>query len=250
MKTLRASQPCLACPIRYGSVCARCDAEELLRLEQAKRYRTVVAGGWIAEAGENLEHFSTIISGTATLATTLEDGRRQIVGLLLPSDFIGRPGRARSVYDVEAVTEVHLCQFERTVFEDLMETIPHVRNRFMTMTLDELEAARAWAVVLGRLSAREKVGVFIARLFRRLHLAQEPASRPIPALGGEPYELKLPLTREGMADFLGLSLETVSRQFSRLHSDGIIEMRDARNILVLRPDLLPDCCDGALPRDE
>ncbi|MGZ9810160.1 transcriptional regulator FnrL [Pseudoroseicyclus sp. H15] len=217
---------CEACPIRFNAVCADCDAAELAILERAKSYRTFPAGTRLAEAGVPLTHFSSLVTGYATMSRTLEDGRRQTVGLLLPSDFIGRPGRQTSAYDVEALSEVTLCRFERGTFERMVRETPHIASRLLTMTLDELDAARDWAVVLGRMTAREKVAAFFVSLARR-HASASGIKRP-----EQGVMLHLPLSREAIADHLGLTIETTSRQITALRKDGLIETPGKRDILI------------------
>lgn len=226
MVQLKPVVSCGNCPIRHSAVCAECDSDELEILEQIKSYKTVPPGTRLAEAGETLDFLSSLVSGCATMSRTLEDGRRQTVGLLLPSNFIGRPGRATSPYDVEAVSEVTLCRFERKTFEELVRNTPHIATRMMTMALDELDASREWAVVLGRMTAREKVLSFLVSLARR-NAMQQGKERPENAL-----TLQLPLTREALADYLGLTIETTSRQFTALRKDGLIETPSKREIRI------------------
>ncbi|WP_422072817.1 transcriptional regulator FnrL [Tranquillimonas rosea] len=225
-----ASRPslrsCENCPIRHNAVCAECDASELAVLERTKSYRTVPAGSPLATAGEPLEYLSSLVEGCATMSRTLEDGRRQTVGLLLPSDFIGRPGRKTSAYDIEAVSDVTLCRFERRTFERLVRETPHIATRMLTMTLDELDAARDWAVVLGRMTAREKVASFFVSLARR-HATGSGQDQPARSV-----TLRLPLSREAMADHLGLTIETTSRQVTALRKDGLIEVPSAREVRI------------------
>ena len=114
--TLMAKEGCSACPIRHRAVCARCDSEELSRLEEMKYYRTYEAGQHIIWSGDRMDFVGSVVKGIATLTQTMEDGRTQMVGLLLPSDFVGRPGREGSAYDVIATTEVLMCCFRRKPF--------------------------------------------------------------------------------------------------------------------------------------
>ncbi|MGB4908186.1 MAG: cyclic nucleotide-binding domain-containing protein, partial [Tabrizicola sp.] len=97
---------CGDCPIRHRAVCARCDTEELGHLEQIKYYRSFQAGQTIIWSGDRMEFVGSVVSGIASLTQTMEDGRRQMVGLLLPSDFVGRPGRATAAFDVTATTDL------------------------------------------------------------------------------------------------------------------------------------------------
>ena len=235
---------CGDCPIRHRAVCARCEGDELAELERIKFYRGYDAGQVVASAGEPMSFVGSVVSGTATLTQTMEDGRRSMVGLLLPSDFVGRPGRETAAYDVTAASDLMMCCFRRGAFEQLMLRTPNIGQRLLEMTLDELDAARDWMLVLGRKTAREKIASFLATIARR-----DATLRP----GGAAREivLDLPLTREAMADYLGLTLETVSRQMSALKRDGLIRLDGTRRVTV--PDLARligeagDDSDGGIP---
>ncbi|MFT4962299.1 MAG: CRP/FNR family transcriptional regulator [Paracoccaceae bacterium] len=225
--THKFSPDCLACPIRHRAVCARCDADELAQLDQVKYYRSYQAGQTVVWAGDRMEFVGSVVSGVATLTQTMEDGRTQMVGLLLPSDFIGRPDRATAAYDVVATTDIVMCCFRKKPFEQLIGEMPHIAHRLLEMTLDELDAAREWMLVLGRKTAREKIASLLVILARR---GKHPDHKD-----GAAVVFDLPLTREAMADYLGLTLETVSRQVSALKKDGVIVLKGKRNVTV--PDM-------------
>lgn len=220
---------CAKCPIRHRAVCARCDEDELSVLEGIKSYKTIEQGEPIIWRGDDLHHISSVVSGIASLSRTLEEGRTQVVGLLLPSDFIGRPGREKVDFDVTAVTEVTLCRFERKAFDKLVQDMPHISQRMMELALDELNATREWMVLLGRKTAREKIATFIEMVIRRDN---------VPIQACEPHSL--PLTREEIANFLGLTLETVSRQLSLMKKQGVLAFMDRRKFMVLDLAALQD----------
>ncbi|MCZ4262573.1 Crp/Fnr family transcriptional regulator [Limimaricola sp. G21655-S1] len=226
--TPRLNLRCADCGIRHRAVCARCDETELARLEEVKFYRSYEAGQKIVWAGDELSFVGSVVSGIATMSQTLEDGRVQMVGLLLPSDFIGRPGRDIAPYDVAAASDVTLCCFRRAPFERLLAEMPHVAGRLLEMTLDELDAAREWMMVLGRKTARERIASLLVSVARR-----EASFDMVPRSGD--LRLDLPLTREAMSEYLGLTIETVSRQISQLGREGVIALDDRRRILI--PDL-------------
>ncbi|WBU61409.1 transcriptional regulator FnrL [Paracoccus albus] len=216
---------CENCPIRYRAVCAHCDAEDLEKLEKTKYYRDFRAGQVIVWSGDDMDFVASIIEGVATLTQTLEDGRTQMVGLLMPSDFLGRPGRRIATFTVTAISDLQLCCFRRQPFEQMMRDNPRIPSRLLEMTLDELDAAREWLLVLGRKSAREKIASFLAILARRkAALANQQARGRI--------QLSLPLTREAIADYLGLTIETVSRQLTALKRDGLIEIEGKRGVVL------------------
>ncbi len=235
---------CENCPIQYRAVCAYCDKPELLLLESLKSYKIYAAGDSIVWAGDDMRFVGSVVTGVASLSQTLEDGRRQMVGLLLPSDFVGRPGRTQAPFDVEATTEVTLCRFERKPFEKLLRDMPSLRERMLEMALDELDAAREWMLLLGRKTAREKIASLISIISRRDADVM---------VSGEHYaaDFDLKLTREAMADYLGLTLETVSRQINALKKDGVIALAGKRRVRILDIARLiqetGDDADGGLP---
>jgi len=240
----QVTQDCEDCPIRHRAVCARCETDELERLEEIKYYRNYQAGQTIIWSGDRMDFVGSVVSGIATLTQTMEDGRTQMVGLLLPSDFVGRPGRDGSPYDVVATTDLVMCCFRKKPFEDMMTRTPHIAHRLLEMTLDELDAAREWMLVLGRKTAREKIASLLSIIARRDATLNLRATQSA-------LVFDLPLTREAMADYLGLTLETVSRQMSALKRDGVIVLEGKRHVTV--PDFsrlldeAGDDSDGGLP---
>ena len=219
------SHDCGSCPIRHRAVCARCEQDELAQLDKIKYYRSFEAGQTVVWSGDRMDFVASVVSGIATLTQTMEDGRRQMVGLLLPSDFVGRPGRSIAAYDVTAATDLVMCCFRKKPFEEMMAATPHVAQRLLEMTLDELDAAREWMLLLGRKTAREKIASLLAIIARR-----EAGLKLRTAKGNLVFDL--PLTREEMADYLGLTLETVSRQMSALKRDGVIILEGKRQVRV------------------
>ena len=172
-----------------------------------------------------MEFVGSVVRGVASLTQAMEDGRTQMVGLLLPSDFVGRPGRDSAAYDVVATTDLVMCCFRKKPLEDMMVRTPHIAQRLLEMTLDELDAAREWMLVLGRKTAREKIASLLSIIARR------DATLNLAGVEG-PLEFDLPLTREAMADYLGLTLETVSRQVNALKRDGVIDLVGKRHVIV------------------
>jgi len=238
------SQQCADCPIRHRAVCALCERDDLARLEQMKYYRSFEAGQTVVWSGDEMDFVGSVVTGILTLTQTMEDGRRQMVGLLLPSDFVGRPGRACAAYDVTATSDVVMCCFRKRPFEEMMLRTPSLGNRLLQMTLDELDAAREWMLLLGRKTAREKIASLIAIIARRDSALKLRNT-------GNDLTFDLPLTREAMADYLGLTLETVSRQVSALRRDGVIVLAGKRQITIPDFDRLMeetgDDSDGGYP---
>ncbi|MGF1552139.1 MAG: transcriptional regulator FnrL [Paracoccaceae bacterium] len=224
-----AVERCGVCPIRGRAVCMYCDAPTLSRLERLKSYRTYAPGEEICAAGEPLSHLGSVVEGVVALSKTMADGRRQLVGLMFASDFVGRPMRASAPYDAVAVTPVRLCRFDRRRFETLLVETPALERRLLEMTLDELDAARDWMLLLGRKAAREKIATFLAILARR-------AANDRGLAADDGVSFTLPISREAIGEYLGLTIETVSRQFTALRKAGVIALEDNRRVRV--PDFL------------
>lgn len=216
---------CGTCPIRHRAICSHCTDSELVQLDRIKYYKTYAPGTSVLVAGDQMGFVASVVTGVASLSRSMADGRVQMVGLLLSSDFIGRPGREEATFDVTAVSELTLCHFHKKPFEEVARTVPHIQERLVEIALDELDAARDWMLLLGRKTAREKISSFLVICARRLGDKQDDNT----------LIMSLPLTRDAMADYLGLTIETVSRQMAALKRDGVLKLEGARHVTI--PDL-------------
>ena len=205
---------CQTCPARYDGVCAKSGDDELLRISRIKRYQKWGAGETIAIEGGSLPFVGSIVNGSASLSRSLPDGRVQMVGMLLPADFIGKPGHKTASYEITAISNVTFCTFDTVAFKKFLDSSSDVPSRLLDMALNDLDNARSWMLLLGRKTAREKVAHFLSLLFQR--------ARPRIS----PLRCTLPLTRDTIATYLGLSLETVSRQVTALRRDGLIRLEN------------------------
>jgi CRP/FNR family transcriptional regulator len=235
---------CAACQIRKVGVCANSGTQELTWLEDTKIYRSFSAGETIAHAGTKISFVGSVMVGVASLSRVLQNGRQQSVGLLMPGDFLGRPGRPQTLFDVTALTNVELCGFPHKVFDNLLEKAPELRGKMVDLMLDDLDAARAWMVTLGRKTAREKLCSLL------VYFAEHQRRSGAISVPGVSQTIAMPLTREQIADCLALTLETVSRQFTILVQDGLIGMARKHVICILDHDKLVEAaaedCDGGL----
>ncbi len=217
---------CEACEARHRGVCGALDSAQLQYLNTHSSRREVQAGAELLADAETVSHYSNILSGVVKLTKILADGRQQIVGLQFAPDFLGRPFRKASELNAEAATTVQVCSFPTNVIEHMIEESPVLKDRLLQQALNELDEARVWMVTLGRKTAAEKVASF-------LYLIATHIDPTVDAEDGISFEL--PLTRADIADFLGLTIETVSRQITKLRKDGVIEVENNR--LVTVPDL-------------
>jgi CRP/FNR family transcriptional regulator len=159
-------------------------------------------------------NFGIIVSGVVKLLHIAEDGRQQIVGLLFPGDCIGPTQPLIAHLVAEAATAVELCSFPRKIFEALQKRNPKVDSAILSHILLELDDTRAWTRILTQRPALERVARFLVMIERRTRQ---------PDKGQASDSLELPLLRTDLADYLGMTIETLSRQLTRMRSAGIIE---------------------------
>lgn len=218
------SPSCALCPVRDCLICSSSAKSSIPHFGMLRAQRCYAAGDVVVLAGQPLEFVATVTSGIASFSRTVGGDRRQIVNLAFPSHFIGWPGRAVSPVDITAVTELTVCIFNRAALEARLEKITPLRQRLMEMRLNDLDEARDWLIVLSRSGALEKVAGLLVVIARQL------STDPLDPDGEVNFEL--PLSRSDMADCLGLSPETVSRQVSVLRRRKIIEVDNKWTIRV------------------
>jgi len=220
-----ATFSCSACPVRDHAVCSKCNPDEYRQLMRIRRVQSYSRGSQIMRAGEPMRSVGSLLSGSARISRSLEDGRRQMVGLLMPGDFIGRPGRREVSFDVIAGTDVELCMFRIGDFEQLLQASPAMSRQMLAMTLDELDAARLWMLVLGRATSRERLASLLALLVQHdFRIRRRRIGRAV--------TLELPFARAEIAEYLGLTIETVSRRLSDLRTDGLIRFEQHRRLVI------------------
>ncbi len=219
---------CASCEGRNKGICNALDCDQLTEIANSARKSVAESGAMLFGEAERIDRYANILSGVVKLTKTLSDGRLQIVGLQFAPDFLGRPFRPESSLNAEAATEVTLCSFPKDAVERMMQESPEFERRLYRQALDELDEAREWMVTLGRKTASEKIASLL------LMFARHAAPSGKTACNSARFDL--PLTRADIADFLGLTIETVSRQITRLRNDKIIDIENNRLILI--PDVL------------
>lgn len=216
---------CKACESRHRGVCGALTADQLLQLSKHSTRRAVEPGTELAGESTQAKTYSNIISGVVKLSKMMADGRQQIVGLQFAPDFLGRPFRKENGVSAEAATDVKVCSFPKHVIERMIGEMPELEHKLLEQTLDELDEARDWMLTLGRKTAGEKVASFLLLI----------ATHAFPDNESDSVEFELPMSRVDIADFLGLTMETVSRQLTKLRADGVIRIINNRHVDV--PDI-------------
>lgn len=213
---------CQACEARHKGICGALDPVQLTQLGRQTGRREVPPGTQLVAAGVPIDGYANILSGVVKLTKSMPDGRRQIVGLQFAPDFLGRPFARCSDVDAEAASTVRLCAFPRSALERMIREAPALEHRLHRQALRELDEAREWMMILGQKTAPEKVASFLLLL----------GGHSDPDTSGCSEVFDIPLARADIADFLGLTIETVSRQLTHLRKSGIVTIENNRRVTV------------------
>jgi CRP/FNR family nitrogen fixation transcriptional regulator len=167
--------------------------------------------------GEPSEYLYQIISGAVRTYKLLSDGRRQISAFHLPGDVFGLDPGSEHRLTAEAITNTTVRLVPRRNLEKAAASNVQVTRNLWTITASDLRHAEDHMLLLGRKTAMERVATFLLEMDRRLARAGMMA---------------LPMCRRDIGDYLGLTLETVSRAFSQLNDEGILMFSSARQIAL------------------
>ena len=233
-KSAAMPSPCAACSIRHMSLCAALEEHEVQDMAAITTTLDIGAGEPLIDEGQPAAHVFNVTSGAIKVYKLLVDGRRQMTGFLFPGDFLGLANDETYAYSAEAVTASTVCRFPRRKLEALLTKYPKMERRLLGIASHELAAAQEQMLLLGRKNAREKIASFLLMLSRRA------AHR---GLSADP--IFVPMSRNDIGDYLGLTTETVSRTFSDLKSKDIIALLPAGKVRLVLRERLEDISDGA-----
>lgn len=226
--------PCANCGARPLGVCADLKGHELQSMACASETISAQPGQALFHEGDPNPYVFNVVEGAVKLYRLLPDGRRQITGFLFQGDFLGLGGRGLSSFTAEALTPLDACRFRRGDFDQLLNALPALEHRLVALAGDELMAAQEQIVLLGRKTARERLASFLTRLSERQV-----------QLGGPAGHVHLPMTRLDIADYLGLTIETVSRVFTQFKTSGLIQLLPGNDVALPDPVALKALGDGA-----
>ena len=169
--------------------------------------------------GDEARYYFKIVSGVVRLCKVTRDGQRQIAAFLTAGDFFGWTAQDHYSYSAEAVTPVSVVKWSRRRVEDLMRTDRAAGHRVLVSLSNQLALAHDHLLLLGRMTAAERISTFLSTLHRRQadHLL----------LG---TTVELPMNRGDIADYLGLSRETVSRTLTAMMRKGELSFTDAGSV--------------------
>jgi CRP/FNR family transcriptional regulator len=227
---------CAHCAVRESAICHALPEGGLEELSRVGRRQSVKRGQTLLWEGEDSLLVGNVIEGVLKLSAATWDGSEQTLGIAYPSDFVGRPFGGKSQQSVTALTDSKVCTFARADFDAIARRNPGLEHSLLQRTLSDLDHARRWMLLLGQKSAVERVASFLLEMASRLSGDGEDAS------GRTVFEL--PFGRQEIAEVLGLTIETVSRQITRLRSEGLIETPGKRMIAILDRAALEACAES------
>jgi CRP/FNR family transcriptional regulator len=220
-------RPCNDCAVREYSVCAPLEPGEQARVTQIMSQIEATDGATIFGETDPADHVFNITEGAVKVYKLLADGRRAITGFLFPGDFLGLTHRESYAFSAEALSSTKLCRFPREKLERLLEDMPKLERRLLGLASHELAAAQDQMLLLGRKTAKERLASFLV-------LLSNAARRH--GRAGDPVDL--PMSRSDIADYLGLTIETVSRTFTQLKREGTIQLLDGNRVRLAKLDRL------------
>jgi len=226
-------EQCALCDARAQSVCNAIPETELRRLSEATTTGTAAPGSSFITEGEPASAFFNITGGTAKLYKLLPDGRRQITGFVGIGHFLGLAVSETYAFSAEAIDSVRYCRFSRPKLRSLLDNFPAMEKRLLQVASNELVAAQEQMLLLGRKTARERVASFLLAQARLGVICQAPRAR-----------FALPMTRGDIADYVGLTIETVSRTLTKLRADGLVDIPGTTEIIIRNRPALERIADG------
>jgi CRP/FNR family transcriptional regulator len=227
------TSPCADCEIRSIGICAALKPDELERMHRIVKDVRFAEGQMIFSEGDPAESLFNVLSGAVRLVKLLPDGRRQITGFLLPGAFLGIALNSTYAYSAEAIVDTKLCRFGRREAEGLLKDMPSLEHRLLGEAANELVAAQDQMLLLGRKTAKERLASFLVGLSRNAK-RHGFVDNPVP----------LPMSRTDIADFLGLTTETVSRTFTRLRQANVVALEGNAMVRLLNRQALDDLIAG------
>ncbi|MEM8800946.1 MAG: helix-turn-helix domain-containing protein [Pseudomonadota bacterium] len=202
--------------------------------ERKTPLKSLKTGAYLYFEGDDVTHLFIIESGVVRLTRVLEDGRRQVIAFGYPGDIIGFPACGAHHTDCDALNDTKLRSIPRKALDD-SSFDSDLHKALVQAALQEISAMQDHFMMLGRKCAPEKVASFLNVLLER-----------IGDTSMEPPVIDLPMSRSDIADFLGLTTETVCRCLTALRKAGIIRIDGISKVAILDKSALSQRADGHL----
>ncbi|HEY6048083.1 MAG TPA: cyclic nucleotide-binding domain-containing protein [Sphingomicrobium sp.] len=230
---LPTGHACQGCEARSRAVCGILDCENLAQLKKLGSTLRLAAGQTLFHEGDPAGRVFTLTHGHLKLYKLLPDGRRHVVGFLDPGDFLGISVDDEHAFTAEAIGDADLCCFPRGRFDSFISDHPSMERELYQLAAHELAATQLQLVLLGRRTAAERLANFI------LLQAERQATR-----GSATNIVDLPMNRADIADYLGLTKETVSRVLSTFRAARLIRLKGVYELEILDRRLLEQLSEG------
>ena len=225
---------CADCPVRPITICRGLDAPTLAGMRGLGTMQRLRPEQSVFHEGDPAKRVFMVTQGALKLYTLLADGRRQITGFMFPGDFLGVSVDEEYAFTVEALEETELWWFSRDAFDRFIAENPQVERELYRLAAHELAEAQRQMVLLGRKAAAERLASFFLSLLERAERASGVPERTF----------DLPMSRIDIADYLGLTKETVSRMLAHLRSRSLIRLQTQDRVEVLDRDGLRSVAQG------
>jgi len=232
-EALGEGEICGTCGSRVAGLCRPLDAASLDDVLGEAEQMTLAPRGMLFNEGDRAGHIFTLVQGTAKLTRLLPDGREQVLGFRFAGDVLGYTGADRYPFAAQLLTPAHVCRLERRRLDGLLRRYPALERRLLDLCVQELAATQEQLVTVGRRTAEARVAAFL------LSLAEAGRRRQVVGV-----VLEMPMTRSDIADFLGLTLETVSRTLTAFRRRGWVREPAHGRIEILKRDALTELTDG------
>jgi CRP/FNR family transcriptional regulator len=229
---LEQGHPCFDCAVRELAVCGVLESAALRAFKQGGPTIHYEAGDTVVFEADEAANVYSLTSGLLRLSKLLPDGRRQIAGFLFPGDFLGITMEEEHAFTAEAVAPSALCKFPRRQFDEFIARHPALERRLYAVAAHELAAARQQLVLLGRKTATERIASFLLMLAGRCHSVRGAG------------ETDFPMSRADIADYLGLRIETVSREISALKAARVIQLTSRQSFRIVDRKRLDQLAEG------
>ena len=226
---------CSGCNLRELCLPVGFSTDELARLDDlVAMRRTVHRGESLFRRGDAFHAVYAVRSGFFKSCTTSADGREQVTGFQMAGELLGLDGLSETAHQCDAVAleDSQVCVIPYARFEELAREFTMLQRQFHRVMSREIVREQGVMLLLSSMRAEERLAAFLANLAQRLE-----------ARGFSPSAFVLRMTRDEIGTYLGLSLETVSRCFSKLHEQGILDVQQ-KNIRILDPAALKDLLAG------
>lgn len=232
-KPAEAAQGCAACAVRHLAVCHALAPDAAHDLEALSADVSLKAGQWLAREGDVRRNVYTVTKGAMRSIRELADGRRLVVGFLMPGDYIGFTRSSHYRHSIEAITDCTLCTFPLSDMRDLCQRHPDLERELLERACLELDSTQDKLLLLARMTPVERLAVFLLDMSVRRKRQ-----------GHDEKLIVLPMSRTDIADYLGLTIETVSRSFTKLRTQGLIATDDPQHVRLLKMDALASLAEA------